>query len=48
MKPRISKYGFYCGKCKKFVYQGFDRRDNSDLKSAICISCGKYLFDEVK
>jgi len=39
-KVRTSKYGFYCAVCNKFVYQGFDSRDDDRLTNAVCVSCG--------
>ena len=46
--PRHSVYGFYCGECKKFVYDGYDARDKTGLPNncAVCVECGDNYFDK--
>lgn len=47
VKTRISEYGFYCGNCNKFVYQGYGRKDKIGLPqdNAVCLECGDNYED---
>jgi len=47
-KPRTSIFGFYCARCEKFVYLGYDHRDKKNLtdENAVCIECGKFYEDK--
>lgn len=39
--PRLSANGFYCARCGKWTYQGYDSRDAHTLRElgAVCVEC---------
>lgn len=49
MKVRKSAYGFKCKDCRKFVYEGYDRRDKQGLEGqAVCVNCADNYEDREK
>lgn len=40
--PKRSAYGFYCGDCGEFVYEGYDTRTKKlPNRNAVCTFCGE-------